>query len=70
MKNLKKMKRMKTYTVIRKKEYKNKMIKKGVNQMEKTKRLINQEQLKMGIKRINNRLLKYYFKTTAISNQI
>ena len=60
MKNLKKMKRMKTYTVIRKKEDKNKMIKKGVNQMEKTKRLINQEQLKMGIKRINNRLLKYY----------
>ena len=60
MKNLKKMKRMKTYTVIRKKEDKNKMIKKGVNQMEKTKRLINREQLKMGIKRINNRLLKYY----------
>ena len=60
MKNLKKMKRMKTYTVIRKKEDKNKMIKKGINQMEKTMRLINQEQLKMGIKRINNRLLKYY----------
>lgn len=60
MKNLKKMKRMKTYTVIRKKEDKNKMIKKGVNQMEKTKPLINREQLKMGIKRINNRLLKYY----------
>ena len=60
MKNLKKMKRMKTYTVIRKKEDKNKMIKKGINQMEKTMRLINQEQLKMGIKRISNRLLKYY----------
>jgi hypothetical protein len=60
MKNQKKMKKTRTYTVIRMKKDKNKMIKNAVNQMERRMKTIKLEHLKMGKKRIN-RLLNYCF---------
>ena len=61
MKNPKKMKKMKIFTVIKKKKVKNRMIKKAVNQMERKMGIINQEPLRMDIKKASSRHLKFYF---------
>jgi len=61
MKNPKKMKKMKIFTVIKKKKVKNRMIKKAVNQMERKTGIINQGHLRMDIKKASNKHLKFYF---------